>query len=99
MSLARQFDLCTGTCTSHSPSPIPMTGYILGGSMDVSGNGLGAAKVTDIVIGYCGHIGIIIQGSSTVMINSLGAAKIGSTFSGAYTGIVIQGSTDIIVGN
>ena len=98
MSLARQFDMCTGTCASHSP-PIPMTGYILLGSPTVTGNSFGAARITDLVIGYCGHTGIITSGASTVLINSLGAAKVGSTFVGAFSGTVINGSADILVGN
>jgi uncharacterized Zn-binding protein involved in type VI secretion len=94
--IARVGDLGVGTCCCHSdPTCISMQGTILTGAATVNVNGLGAARVSDIIIGYCGHVGIIITGSGTVNGNGLGMARLGDFFTGCFFGTIITGSTNV----
>lgn len=96
--VARISDIFVGVCACHPPlPPIPMGGTIVTGSGNVSANSLGVACNTDIVIGYCGHVGLIVTSSGNVSANSKGAARVGDTVVGCLTGIISTGSSTVIV--
>lgn len=96
---ANKTSICVGTCCCHPPIPcIPMTGYLLTSSSDVLCGPSGAGRMTDLVIGYCGHTGIIITGSSGVTMNGLPAARQFDTFSGCFSGTIITGFPTILTG-
>ena len=97
MSLARLSDPTFGTCTGHKNS-ISTGGMVLGRSPNVFANGLPAARLGDIVISYCGHIGTIVTGSSKIFVNGIPAARLGDSFIGTYSGTIIGGSSNVIVG-
>lgn len=98
-SKSRQQDLGVGICCCHPPVPcIPMTGFVLTYSFNTLVNSLGAGRLTDIVIGYCGHTGIMITSSNKTFINGLGSIRIGDRFAGCFTGSIITGSGNTITG-
>lgn len=90
--------VCVGICSCHTPSPIPMTGRLLTTSSDFLAGASGAGRMTDIIIGYCGHTGTIISGSSKSFINGLPAARVGDRFSGCFTGTIITGKNTLLIG-
>ena len=92
-SIARITDLCVGTCLCHVP-PIPMSGTIITGSDNVKTNNLGTARQNDLVLGFCGHIGIITSSSGNVNTNNIGTARTGDIVVGCLTGIIVTGSGD-----
>jgi uncharacterized Zn-binding protein involved in type VI secretion len=95
-SVARVTDLFAGVCACHPPlPPIGMTGVVVTGSGNVKSNGLGNARVGDIVIGFCGHFGIIVNGSPTVRSNEIGNAKFGSAVVGCLIGTIVAGSGNV----
>jgi uncharacterized Zn-binding protein involved in type VI secretion len=69
-----------------------MSGFIISGSSNAVSAGLGAARVTDMTIGTCGHTGIIVTGSGTNVTNGLGKATVGSTVTGCNIGTVVTGN-------
>ena len=98
-SQSRLTDLWTGKCCCHShPNCVEMTGYIIRASEDgISGN-LGQARLTDITIGSCGHVGRIVTSSSSAFLNNLGKARIGDQVTGCNIGKVITGNNTHEVG-
>ena len=93
MLTARLGDIGVGICCCHdSPPCISMTGTIIQGSPNVLTNGLETARLGDIIIGSCGHIGHIITASSSVYANSKGIARLGDSFSGCFKGVIVSGS-------
>jgi len=90
-------DIGVGHCCCHPPIPcIPMTGPILTGSSSVICNGLGVARLGDIVIGGCGHTGVLVSSSGSVKSNGLGNVRIGDAFVGCFTGVIVTGSSNVI---
>jgi uncharacterized Zn-binding protein involved in type VI secretion len=67
-------------------------GQIITGSSVVSIENLPAARVTDIVLYYCGHTGIIVTGVDITDIDNLPAASIGDLTAG-IGGTLISGSS------
>jgi uncharacterized Zn-binding protein involved in type VI secretion len=92
---ARVTDIAIGVCCCH-PSCIPMVGVIVTGSPNTTSNNLAQARVSDIVIGGCGHVGIIIAGSPNVQCNNLSAARIGDPVVGCLIMTIATGSCNII---
>ena len=86
-----------GTCFAHTP-PIVIMGNIVTGSPNVSIANLASARNTDIVLSFCGHVGILVTGSSTVSVNNLQKTRIGSLFSGVFLGNIITGIGTVEVG-
>ena len=85
--------LGSGTCCCHSdPTCISTMGMIITGSSDHTIEGQGAARVTDIFLGFCGHTAIMITGSSKSQSNGLGACIVGSMFTGCINGSIITGT-------
>lgn len=94
-NVSRVTDLWIGICCCHfdlDPPCIPMGGYIFIGSPDVQSSGLSGARVGDLVVGYCGHIGFIVSGSSGNTTNGKGKAVVGSTVAGCTIGQIITGN-------
>jgi len=92
-NVSRVTDIWVGICCCHSdPTCIPMTGFIVTGSVDAVSEGLGNARVGDMTIGSCGHTGIIVSGSATNVTNNLGKALVGSQVTGCNIGTVVTGS-------
>jgi len=99
MPQSRLGDLGTGTCCRHSsPTCIGMSGIIIQGSPTVLTNGLPSARLGDIVLGHCGHIGTVITGSATVRANGLPKARLGDAFSGCFFGVISSGSGNVLTG-
>jgi uncharacterized Zn-binding protein involved in type VI secretion len=71
-----------------------MGGTIVTSSSNTTANSLGVARLTDIVVGYCGHIGIIVSASGDIKVNDLGMARVGDAVVGCLTGIISTGSGD-----
>ncbi len=89
-SLSKLFDLGVGTCFCH-PTPIPMVGFIITGSPNNNLCYKPQARIFDIVLGYCGHIGILINGNSTIMSDYRQAVHVGSIFVGCFNGVISTG--------
>lgn len=92
--VARFKDLFSGICCCHSdPTCISMGGYVIGNTPLHISQGLNVARVTDLVIGYCGHPGKIITASGKVSSAGLGTAYIGSQVNGCLIGTIVTGSS------
>ena len=90
---ARISDIAVGVCYCHL-YPIPQVGFIITGSGTVQINGLGAARLTDIVLAGCGHIGIIVTSSGTVVVEGLGQARLSDITVGCFVSAIATGSPD-----
>ena len=91
---SRLTDLWTGICCCHShPTCISMSGPIISGSANCKSDNLGVARLTDMVIGYCGHSGTIVSASSNCNANNLGKARIGDQVTGCTIGSIITGNS------
>ena len=92
--VARLTDKFEGTCKCHPPlPPIPMTGEITSCSLDAKSEGLGVARIGDIVTGLCGHTGTIITGSTSNKTNGKFKALLGSQVEGCLNGTIISGAS------
>jgi len=80
-----------GICVCHT-IPIPMIGVVAVTSGDKSAENMGAARVGDIVIGACGHIGVLVAGSSNVTSDNRSQTTISSPFVGCFNGIIVSGA-------
>jgi len=99
IGIARTTDVFVGICVCCPNPPIPMTGTVVGGSSDITANGIGCARVGDVVLGLCGHIGVISSGSGTnVTMNGLEMAVSGSAVTGCLIGTITTGSSDVVTG-
>ncbi len=95
-SNARLTDIWVGVCLVHPPIPvIGMSGTIVAASGNVIINNLGAARLNDVVIGYCGHPGVIVSASGDAIINNQGAARIGDAVAGCVVGTISTGSGNV----
>lgn len=83
--------LGTGICFEHVPGPIAAMGFIITGSPTTSITNIASARNTDLVLSFCGHIGILVVGSTTVNVNNLQKTRIGSFFTGSFVGSIITG--------
>ena len=90
---ARIGDIGIGICCCHSHPPcIPMVGLIVTGSATTNIEGSNASRITDIVVGACGHIGILFTSSSNINIEGLNSVRVGDHFTGCFTGIIVTGA-------
>ena len=93
MQVARIGDLGVGVCCCHCPACcISMAGTVVTGSGDDITDNSPTARLSDIVIGFCGHLATIVTGSSTVFTDNLNEARVGDTFVGCFTGTIVSGS-------
>ena len=94
--VARAGDIWSGICCCHNdPDCISMSGPIVSFSADVIGNGRGAARLGDSVIGNCGHPGNIVTASPNVICNGRGLARLGDVVVGCTIGQIVTCSGDI----
>lgn len=87
-----------GNDTCHSSTKTNVSGIILQGASNVLANGLPVARFLDIVMRGDGHSGIILGGSGTVLANGLPVARMIDNFVGCFSGIILEGSSDVFVG-
>jgi len=98
-SAARLTDMFSGICCCHSdPTCIGMGGYIVSGILNHLSQGLPAAVLGSLVIGYCGHPGNVITASSKVSSGGIGTAYLGSAVSGCLIGTIVTGASKHTVG-
>lgn len=95
---ARITDIGVGKDKCHSPTKKNVIGIIVTGSANVFVNGLGLARLGDIVVRNDGHIGVIVTGSGSVFTNGLGNARLTDFFTGCFEGIIITGSANVFTG-
>jgi len=92
-AVCRLTDLWSGICCCHSdPDCIPMAGPIITASGNASSVALAQARLTDMVIGYCGHPGTIVTSSGRNFTNTLGKARVGDQVTGCTIGNLITGA-------
>lgn len=89
--IARLGDSTTGYCKIHQ---IQVSGTIVSASTNVGCNGMGVARLGDIVLAECGHTGTIVSASSTDYCNGMGVARLGDTIDGDYEATIVSASTD-----
>lgn len=94
---AKMLSTGMGVCTCHN-SPRSGTGIVIIGSTDVFTNGLPTGRMLDTVLFPDGHSGILIGGSGTVFTNGLPTARMLDNFVGCFSGILIDGATDVFTG-
>jgi uncharacterized Zn-binding protein involved in type VI secretion len=94
----RLTDQTYGTCyySSHH-DPYSTGGMIITGSPNVFENSLQASSIGDIVLSFCGHVGVIVTGSPTVLVNGKPHAKLSDFHSGTFQGNIITGSGNVMV--
>ena len=93
---SRIMDMGMGVCpacmgASVSTLLIMGAGTILVDAQPVS-------RMTDMLIGSCGHPAIMVGGSSTEISENLGTARLGDAHSGIITGVLVMGSSKDITG-
>ena len=71
---------------------------LLMGAGSVNANGLPVCRIGDIVMGFCGHIGIMNGGSGKVKAEGVGVVRSGDSFSGCFTGTLVMGSPNVNAG-
>jgi uncharacterized Zn-binding protein involved in type VI secretion len=91
-------DIGMGDDSCHDDTKHNVSGTIIQGAGTVMVNGLPVARMSDIVMRDDGHFGIIIGGSGTVVAEGLPVARMSETFIGCFTGIIIDGSANVMVG-
>jgi uncharacterized Zn-binding protein involved in type VI secretion len=75
-----------------------MSGTIITGSGNAKSGGPSVARLTDIVIGYCGHTGVIVTASGVNLTNALGKARVGDQVTGCTIGTIVTGNPTHITG-
>jgi len=90
----RLHDATVGVCCCHAGC-IPMTGIIITASSDNHVNGRGKARLTDVVLGACGHTGVIATASTDCHANGLGVARVGDTTTGCLITTIVTGSDNV----
>jgi uncharacterized Zn-binding protein involved in type VI secretion len=75
-----------------------MGGFVITGIPSHISQGLSAAVLGSLVIGYCGHPGNIITGSAKVSSGGIATGFLGSAVSGCLIGTIVTGSSKHTVG-
>lgn len=94
--VARVGDRTFGTCYHPSHIPLKTGGTIITGSPNVITNDKPTARVTDLVLTDCGHLGMIITGSPKVDANDNLVARLGDAVAGKapYIASIVTASSD-----
>jgi len=85
--------LGSGVCSIDGPS----MGMIITGSPNTNISGMKSARNTDIVLSFCGHIGMLVIDSPRVYVNGLQKSRISSVFTGTFTGNVVTGVSNVVI--
>ena len=94
---ARINDRTIGVC--YHPihdSPIITGGRVVTGSGNIIPNQRLQARINDIVLSDCGHIGVICTGKDNVITNQRPTARIYDRTNGYYVAQIITGSSDVV---
>jgi hypothetical protein len=92
--VARMTDMWSGICCCHSKPPcIGMQGTIITASPTHTSGNLNVGRLSDMVMGFCGHVGTIVTASSLNISNGLGKARVGDQVSGCTIGQIITGNS------
>ena len=75
-----------------------MSGTLITGASTVVYEGMSVSRISDIVLGGCGHTGIMVTGSSTVIVEGIGSSRIGDMFVGCFSGSLVTGASSIMSG-
>lgn len=96
INVSRIGDIGVGICYAHDP-PIPATGPIVEGAVNVFANGINVARITDTVVTFhnSSHSGNIVEGSPSVFANGLNVARIGDLFTGIFVGTLVEGAPTV----
>lgn len=76
----------------------PVMGMIITGSPNTNISGMKSARNTDIVLSFCGHVGILVTNSPTVYVNGLQKTRVSSVFTGAFMGSIVTGVSNVNIG-
>lgn len=98
LPIARISDTGIGDDKCHDDTKIGVSGTIIQGAGSVMVNGLPVARMSDYVMRDDGHFGIIIGGSGTVIAEGLPVARQCDDFVGCFSGTIIGGSGNTMVG-
>ncbi len=91
-------DIGAGICVCHI-SPIPMTGILITGVSSKNIENSAASTISNIMLGFCGHIGIMISGSSSAFIENQSVVRVGDSFAGCFSGVTITGASSCNAGD
>jgi len=84
-----------GICTGHPPLPsIPMGGVIVSGSPSKQITNNAACRLTDIFVGYCGHVSVMVSASGNVSVDNLGQCRVGDSYAGILIGVLTTGAVN-----
>lgn len=79
--------------------PETYIGVILGGAGRTKVNGLNMAQESNVVVGFCGHIGTIVSASNTVKAEGLGIARQLDAITGeGVMANIMTGSNNVFIG-
>ena len=91
---SRISDIGVGICCCHLEC-IGMTGMLVTGSHNVTVEDSPQSRLTDIVLGFCGHVGIMVTGSPDTDINGMAESRVTDVFTGCFTGILVTGASTV----
>jgi uncharacterized Zn-binding protein involved in type VI secretion len=94
IGVARHGDRAEGICHRHN-GDLHTTGYIVASGNLLDIEGLGIARVGDVVQFDCGHTGVIVTGSDCLIVSGIQAARIGDQVAGDVDGVIVSGSLNI----
>jgi len=89
--VARITDMWTGICCCHAGC-IAMTGRVITGNPIHESGNLKVARLTDMVIGDCGHPGKIVTGAPKHNSTALSVARITDLVTGCTIGKIVTGN-------
>jgi hypothetical protein len=76
-----------------------MTGTIITFSPNTICNSRGIGRISDIVLGQCGHVGTLVSGSASVKTNGFGNSRLSDYFTGCFFGTIVTGSPNTFTGD
>lgn len=95
-NLSRMTDLVVGICCCHSkPKCRPTAGIIITSASLTNSQSFNNARVLDLVVTFCGHIGFVVSGFEQINIEERSTSHVGSVVAGCITGIVVTGASNV----
>ena len=91
---ARLTDIGVGVCVCHE-DPEPMVGMLMTSAVTVFAETLPNSRLTDVMVGSCGHCGIVCTSALTVFSESLPNARMADVFSGCFTGTIATSAVTV----
>ena len=85
--------LGSGVCSIDGPS----MGMIITGSPNTNISNMKSTRSTDIVLSFCGHVGILVTDSPSVYVNGLQKTRISSVFTGTFVGSIVTGVSNVVI--